>query len=69
MIAQLPHVERVRALTQPSADLLKAANKQHVTLVKDPVSADGRLELRFYFREQAVTETQHRYGNIISAPQ
>jgi RHH-type proline utilization regulon transcriptional repressor/proline dehydrogenase/delta 1-pyrroline-5-carboxylate dehydrogenase len=27
--------------------------------------ANGRLELLQYLREQAVSETTHRYGNVI----
>ncbi len=68
MIAQLPNIERVRALSQPNEALLRAAHEQHVPLVQDPISADGRLELRLYLREQAISETQHRYGNLIQKP-
>ena len=65
MIAQLPNIERVRALSQPSEQLLRAAQDQHVPLIQEPLSADGRLELRYYLRGQAISETQHRYGNLV----
>ncbi len=65
MIAQLPNIERVRALSRPSEQLLRAAQDQHVPLIQEPLSADGRLELRYYLREQAISETQHRYGNLV----
>lgn len=33
------------------------------------VLANGRLELLGYLQEQTVSETMHRYGNLISAPE
>ncbi|MEM9775006.1 MAG: aldehyde dehydrogenase family protein, partial [Chloroflexota bacterium] len=69
LIPQLAHLERVRILGTPSVELLKAAQKQHIHVIAEPVSPDGRLELRHYFREQAVTETRHRYGNIVPKPE
>ncbi|MEM8860528.1 MAG: hypothetical protein AAGD96_19565, partial [Chloroflexota bacterium] len=68
LIPQLAHLERVRVLGTPSVELRQAAQKQHVHVIADPVSPDGRLELRHYFREQAVSETRHRYGNIVPKP-
>lgn len=35
-------------------------------ILRDPVTGRGRLELRYYLREQSMTELLHRYGNIIS---
>ena len=35
-------------------------------VVDVPVLANGRLELRYYLREQALSQTIHRYGNILS---
>ena len=60
--------ERLRHLGQPSATLLQAAHAAHVPVLRDPVTRNGRLELRYYLREQAVTETMHRYGNIMPKP-
>ena len=60
--------ERLRHLGQPSEKLLRAAHAEHVPVLRDPVTRRGRLELRYYLREQSVTETLHRYGNIMPRP-
>ena len=65
IISQLSTLERVRVLTSPTEELYRAAHEHHVMLIQEPLSADGRLEMRFYLREQAVSETRHRYGNLI----
>ena len=31
-----------------------------------PVLANGHLELGHYLREQAVSQTVHRYGNVLA---
>ncbi|MFT7586672.1 MAG: RHH-type proline utilization regulon transcriptional repressor/proline dehydrogenase, partial [Cellvibrionaceae bacterium] len=68
LIEMLPNFERIRMIGRPSKALLQAAHKQHVAIINEPVSPDGRLELRYYFREQAISETTHRYGNIVPKP-
>lgn len=35
-----------------------------VTLFTDPVLANGRRELLFFLREQAISRTMHRYGHL-----
>jgi RHH-type proline utilization regulon transcriptional repressor/proline dehydrogenase/delta 1-pyrroline-5-carboxylate dehydrogenase len=60
--------ERLRHLGQPSEGLLRAAQARHVPVIRDPVTRNGRLELRYYLREQSVSETLHRYGNIMPKP-
>ncbi len=37
----------------------------NIPLVHSPVLLNGRIELLNYLREQSMTETVHRYGNII----
>ncbi len=65
----LAGAERVRILGDPVSDTVRqAAAEVHVRLVDDPVVSNGRLELRHYLREQAVTQTTHRYGNILPPP-
>jgi RHH-type proline utilization regulon transcriptional repressor/proline dehydrogenase/delta 1-pyrroline-5-carboxylate dehydrogenase len=58
--------ERLRALTPISLDLQRVANDAHVAVIDAPVLANGRLELRWYLREQAISQTVHRYGNLTS---
>jgi len=31
----------------------------------DAVTADGRIELLHYLREQSISRTRHRYGNLV----
>ncbi len=64
LASRLHRYERLRLLTSASSVLYKAAHAAHVTIAHDPVVSDGRLELRHYLREQAISQTIHRYGNI-----
>jgi hypothetical protein len=34
-------------------------------VIDAPVLATGRLELRWYLREQTVARVVHRYGNVM----
>ena len=58
-------VERVRVLGTCSPELRATANEAGVHIADDPVTAEGRIELLNYLREQAVTRTTHRYGNVL----
>lgn len=49
----------------PGSELLRAANDAAIQVIHSCPLANGRLELLGYVREQAVSETTHRYGNII----
>jgi hypothetical protein len=46
--------------------LRRVANKAGIGVIDAPALANGRLELRHYLREQAISHTMHRYGNILS---
>jgi RHH-type proline utilization regulon transcriptional repressor/proline dehydrogenase/delta 1-pyrroline-5-carboxylate dehydrogenase len=43
----------------------RAAIAAEVDLIDAPVTASGRLELRWYLREQAISQTLHRFGNLV----
>ncbi len=43
----------------------RAAISAEVDLIDAPVTASGRLELRWYLREQAISRTLHRFGNLV----
>ncbi len=58
-------VERVRLVGSPGAALLTAAAEHGVHLADDPVTADGRRELLHHLREQSISRTRHRYGNVV----
>ena len=62
---QFSGVERVRVVGAVPAGLRSAANASSVHLADDPVTTDGRIELLHYLREQAVSRTLHRYGNLL----
>ena len=42
-----------------------AAHEAGVAVIDVPVLAVGRLELRWYLREQTVARVVHRYGNVM----
>ncbi len=44
--------------------VLRAAHDAGLNVIAAPLTAVGRMELRFWLREQAVTVTRHRYGQI-----
>ena len=57
-------VERLRTLEPISLDVRSAAHEAGVSMLDAPVVATGRLELRWYLREQTVSRVRHRYGNV-----
>ena len=60
-------VERIRVVgATPSDADRRAAATVGVHLATEPVSRFGRLELLHYVREQAVTRTLHRFGNLLN---
>ncbi len=52
-----------------SEDLCRAANDAAIQLIDWNVISNGRIELLHYVREQSISETTHRYGNIIPTPE
>jgi RHH-type proline utilization regulon transcriptional repressor/proline dehydrogenase/delta 1-pyrroline-5-carboxylate dehydrogenase len=57
--------ERLRALVPIAREAREAAHAAGVVVLDAPILATGRLELRGYLREQAVSRTVHRYGNVM----
>ena len=57
---------RVRAVGQDGevAELVHALAGSPVTVLADPVLANGRRELLTFLREQAISRTLHRYGHV-----
>ncbi len=60
--------ERLRVLSPVPQSIHEAANTAHIPIIDEPVLANGRLELRHYLREQTLSHTTHRYGNIFPEP-
>lgn len=65
--------QRVRIIgtTPPEArlQLTKAATAAGIHLADQPVSIVGRIELQHYVREQAISVTLHRFGNLVNSDQ
>ncbi len=61
-----PPVDRLRGLAPLETELRRALNHAGISVVDGPVLANGRLELGHYLREQAVSQTVHRYGNVLA---
>ena len=56
--------ERVRALTPVSDSLREQLLGLSIGLDTSPISNHGRIELARWLKEQAVSETTHRYGRL-----
>jgi RHH-type proline utilization regulon transcriptional repressor/proline dehydrogenase/delta 1-pyrroline-5-carboxylate dehydrogenase len=57
--------ERLRACEPLSRAARAAAAAAGISVIDAPVLVNGRLELRWYVREQAVSRVLHRYGSIV----
>ncbi len=58
-------VERVRVIGPVAPELRTAANAAGIHIVDSPVTGEGRIELLHYLREQTISRTMHRYGNLV----
>ncbi len=58
-------VERMRVIGPAGDGLREAARAAGVHVADDPVTGSGRIEMLHYLREQAISRTMHRYGNLI----
>jgi RHH-type proline utilization regulon transcriptional repressor/proline dehydrogenase/delta 1-pyrroline-5-carboxylate dehydrogenase len=56
--------ERVRVWEPLAVAARAAANSAGLPVIDAPVVANGRLELRWYLREQTVSRMLHRYGSV-----
>jgi RHH-type proline utilization regulon transcriptional repressor/proline dehydrogenase/delta 1-pyrroline-5-carboxylate dehydrogenase len=57
-------LDRVRALGAVTDELRRSAAEQLIHVADDPVTANGLIELRHYLREQSVSRSLHRFGNL-----
>ncbi len=55
-----------RSLQMPTDELLAAVHRAGLNWVHAPFAATGRIELTRWLREQTLTQTWHRYGNLFS---
>jgi RHH-type proline utilization regulon transcriptional repressor/proline dehydrogenase/delta 1-pyrroline-5-carboxylate dehydrogenase len=58
-------IERLRAWAPLASAVRAAAHRGGVTPIDAPVLAHGRLELRWYLREQTISLVRHRYGSLL----
>ncbi len=58
-------VGRIRVLGEAPEELRRVAAAAGVYLGTEPVVASGRIELLHYCREQAISQTTHRFGNLV----
>jgi RHH-type proline utilization regulon transcriptional repressor/proline dehydrogenase/delta 1-pyrroline-5-carboxylate dehydrogenase len=60
------HIVRLRLLSraQSSSSAIIACGKAFVTIVDEPVLAEGRIECLRYLDEQSISHDYHRYGNL-----
>ncbi|HTH48481.1 MAG TPA: bifunctional proline dehydrogenase/L-glutamate gamma-semialdehyde dehydrogenase [Candidatus Limnocylindria bacterium] len=69
LAARLPALAReaefLRTLHPPSAALLTAAYEAGLNWIDAPLVAHGRTELTRWLREQSISETRHRYGQLL----
>ncbi len=55
---------RVRVIGSLTQGVREAtAHRPEVALLDDPVTASGRVELRYWVKEQSISMTLHRFGN------
>jgi RHH-type proline utilization regulon transcriptional repressor/proline dehydrogenase/delta 1-pyrroline-5-carboxylate dehydrogenase len=69
LTARLPelasHAEFLRTIHPPGEALLNAAYEAGLNWIDAPILSSGRYELPRWLREQAVSQTKHRYGLIV----
>ncbi|MEZ5375595.1 MAG: bifunctional proline dehydrogenase/L-glutamate gamma-semialdehyde dehydrogenase [Acidimicrobiales bacterium] len=58
--------ERLRVVGGREHDLVTAAAAVDMDVLHAPVVGNGRVELLHYLREQAVSRTLHRFGNLVA---
>jgi RHH-type proline utilization regulon transcriptional repressor/proline dehydrogenase/delta 1-pyrroline-5-carboxylate dehydrogenase len=63
-LAHPGNTERLRVWGPLSTAARAAASGTGLAVIEAPVLASGRLELRWYLREQTVSRVLHRYGSV-----
>ncbi|MDU0478736.1 bifunctional proline dehydrogenase/L-glutamate gamma-semialdehyde dehydrogenase [Staphylococcus chromogenes] len=63
--ADFPASSRIRVIGTAPTSLRTKAAENGSYLVEGPLLADGRIELQLFLKEQAISQTMHRFGVII----
>ena len=58
-------VEFLGTIETPSDEILHTAYEADLNWIQAPISTQGRIELTRWLREQSISETRHRYGNLM----
>ena len=58
-------VSRLRVIGKVDPSIRAVANRLGLHIADDPVTSNGRVELLHYLKEQSVSRTLHRYGNLL----
>ena len=61
---ELKEVDRLRILSPLSESMKNACANHAINILKEPILANGRLELLNYLREVSISYDYHRYGNL-----
>jgi RHH-type proline utilization regulon transcriptional repressor/proline dehydrogenase/delta 1-pyrroline-5-carboxylate dehydrogenase len=56
---------RIRLPGAPEPEVLAAAAEHGVTVLDEPICSHGRIELVRWLREQSLSRSLHRYGNVV----
>lgn len=66
LIKRINHgdLNRIRFLSTPTTDIEQALANNGCSVLRDPVLANGRLELLNFLREISISYDYHRYGNL-----
>ncbi len=60
------NVPRVRVIGKVEEEVLQIAAESSIHVGSGDVVEDGRVEMLHYLREQAVSWTRHRFGNLVT---
>lgn len=66
LIAMIPQIQRIRYASPDRVPrkVYEAAAQTGFYISRNPVLAEGRIELLQYFQEQSISHAYHRYGNL-----
>ncbi len=56
---------RLRLLGRPEPEVVAAAAGAGLTTLDEPMCSHGRIELPRWLREQSISRSLHRYGNVV----
>ena len=58
-------IDRVRVVGHVDEGFVAGATAAGIDVASAPVVGGGRVEMLHYLREQAISETLHRFGNLV----